>query len=238
MKFTGNTRLIQPLLCCALFTLIWASALLPLYGQTSGNGLVLNERSEISDSMNNRDDNSTGKTGSSVDNETEEPELENIRPVSTRGKSLATALVLDVVLPGGGHFYRGDYYSGTAFLLLKAAGAWSIYFYYRDWEYRASLYHAAVKADAKDPYHDLYFIDEEGNYKSVLDYRHDYDRAAQMITFAVIANIAVYTASLITNYFLMRKERERSIPSFEVYTFSRGPGMSAPCIAVSCVIRI
>lgn len=135
---------------------------------------------------------------------------------------MATALALDLVLPGGGHFYAGNMYAGYFFAGAKLFAAYLIYFSYRDWVYRKSLYRAAKKANAEiDPNHELEFEHPEGGYNTVEEFRRDYDRAAQRITFSALGTAALYSVSLLVTYHSVKKINERHIPTFEI-GYSRG----------------
>jgi len=142
---------------------------------------------------------------------------DNLPPLMEEEIPLYRALAVDFFVPGGGALYHGNYYRGAAFGALKLAGAWAVYHYYRVWRYRRSLYHSARDANAAlDPHHELSFRVPGEGYKTVGELRRDYDSAAQSITFAVIANVLVYGASLYTTYHLVERMNERSIPAFEL----------------------
>ena len=74
-------------------------------------------------------------------------EIYTITPRVRSGCSMTTALALDAVFPGGGHFYTGNTYTGFTFLALKVLGACSFYYYYMEWKYSRSLYDASKKAN-------------------------------------------------------------------------------------------
>ncbi|MCP4136041.1 MAG: hypothetical protein GY754_34040 [bacterium] len=122
-----------------------------------------------------------------------EKDIDPLVPRKIGGTSLFTTLALDI-LPGGGHFYRGDYPYGIGFALLKAGGGMAIYFCYNNF------------SNARDTYNNDRSL---GNERS-------YDSAAQGIVFAVIANVIIYTASAIINYNDVTRINERAIPSFQV----------------------
>lgn len=143
--------------------------------------------------------------------------LRDITPEQGEGVSMAAALTLDLIVPGGGHFYVGNIYSGYFFAGAKLLAAYCIYFSYRDWIYRRSLYRAAKRANAEiDPNHELEFESPEGGYNTVEEFRRDYDRAAQRITFSVLGTAALYTVSMILTYHSVKKINERRIPAFEI----------------------
>lgn len=124
--------------------------------------------------------------------------------------SLYKALAYDIV-PGGGHIYTGHYEYAAVFATLKISGVYAMYYYYNYWHYRGSLYRSAKKANAAiDPEHDLQFKDPEGGYKTVEEFRHEYDRAAHYFTLSVAANVAIYVTSwLVTLYHVQQINEER-----------------------------
>jgi hypothetical protein len=153
----------------------------------------------------------------SVETGKPEPGIRAVKPRGNKARSLATALAVDLLLPGGGHFLYGRYLLGAGVCALKTSGAYAIFYYYRDWQYRRSLYYAARRANERlDPSHILEFRDPDGGYKTVRDYKHEYDRAAQHVTFAVIANAALYTVSILLTYDHVRRANEDAIPLFEI----------------------
>lgn len=144
-------------------------------------------------------------------------EVRDLVPAVREEISLPAVLMLDLAVPGGGHFYLGNDYAGYSFLALKVLGAYSVYYCYRDWQYRRSLYRAARRANAQiDPDHALEFEDPNGGYNTVEEFRRDYDRAAQRITFSVLANVAVYAVSLMMTYQAVKKINTESLPTFEL----------------------
>lgn len=133
-----------------------------------------------------------------------------------REVSMANALLLDLAVPGGGHFYTGATGAGVTFATLKVIGAFAVYYCYRDWKYRRSLYRAARRAnDEIDPAHRIEFEDPDGGYMSADDYEKEYDRAAQRITFAVLANAVLYSASLLSVWHRVNGLNENAIPTFD-----------------------
>lgn len=149
--------------------------------------------------------------------ENKPPEIDNLIPSETGKVSMIKVLTLDFFVPGGGHFYRGDYYFGIAFLLFKFAGAYSIYYFYKEWKYARSLYLSAKKSNELiDPDHELYFADPDGGYKTVEGFKQKYDSTVQLITLTVLANIVIYTASIIINYNYINEMNEKSYPTFEL----------------------
>ncbi len=140
-----------------------------------------------------------------------------LAPMRAPEKSLATALLLDLAVPGGGHFYTGDTYTGVTFAALKVVGAYMIYYCYADWKYRRSLYRASRRANENiDPGHRLEFEDPEGGYMTVDDYRRGYDRAAQRFTFSILANAALYVVSAAFVWYRVTEINENAVPTFEL----------------------
>ena len=152
--------------------------------------------------------------------------------------SLFNTIAIDIVVPGGGHFYRGSYITGAVFALLKSGGAWLCYYYYREWEYSRSLYFSAKKANKSiDPDHELYFAGPNGSYKTVKEYRREYDAAAQRITFAVVGNAVIYAVSVLINYHAVNSANEKNMPSFDAAVgFSKET--SEEIFYVTCKSRI
>lgn len=149
--------------------------------------------------------------------ETEKKEIDNLVPETKKRVSLCSAITLDIVVPGGGHFYTGNYYQGLTFAALKLLGAYSIYYFYQEWQYSRSLYYSSRSANENlDPDHELEFHDPDGGYKTVEEYRREYDKAVQRITFAVIANAAVYIASVIFVFYDVREINEGAVPTFDL----------------------
>ena len=144
-------------------------------------------------------------------------EVRDLVPAVREDVSMPAVLLLDLAVPGGGHFYLGNEYAGYSFLALKVLGAYSIFYCYRDWQYRRSLYRAARRANGQiDPDHALEFEDPNGGYNTVEEFRRDYDRAAQRITFSVLANVAVYAVSLMMTCQAVKKINTESLPTFEL----------------------
>ena len=200
--------------------------------------LILESEAFSSDKYDNDKDNSSAIEP--LGKEKKMGGIENIVPEKGERLSLFNAMALDVAVPGGGHFYTGNHYWGLTFVALKLLGAYSIYYFYHDWRYRRSLYYSAKRANENiDPYHELEFDDPEGGYKTVEEYRREYDKAAQQITFAVIANVAIYAASLVLVYFNIKEINERSIPSFEIqYSCDKINGVGEGVFSLSYIIRI
>ena len=167
-------------------------------------------------------------------------EIDNLVPEAKKGVSLFNAITLDIVIPGGGHFYTGNYYQGLTFAALKLIGAYSIYYYYQEWQYARSLYYSSRSANESiDPYHELEFHDPDGGYKTVEEYRREYDKAVQRITFAVIANAAVYIASIIFVYYDVKEINEGAVPTFDLqFSWDRINGIVEGLVSFGYTLRI
>lgn len=143
--------------------------------------------------------------------------IDDLVPEKSSYLSLPLLLGLDLLVPGGGHFYRKSYWLGSGFVALKVAGAYSIYHFYNQWTFYRSLYYSAKKANADiDPDHQLLFKVPGGGYKTVDELKHLYDSSAQNITFAVVGNILVYSVSLVINYVYYKRNSGDSIPTFNL----------------------
>jgi hypothetical protein len=170
----------------------------------------------------------------------DEKEIDNLIPEGKERISLGTAITLDIVIPGGGHFYTGNYYQGLTFIALKLLGAYSIYYFYQDWRYSRSLYYASRRANESiDPYHELEFQDPDGGYKTVEEYRREYDKAVQRITFAIIATATIYITSVIFVYFDVKEINERAVPTFDLqYSCDKINGSIDGVISISYTLRM
>jgi hypothetical protein len=167
-------------------------------------------------------------------------EIDNLIPEGKEKVSLGSAITLDILIPGGGHFYTGNYYQGMTFIALKLLGAYSIYYFYQDWKYNRSLYYASRRANESiDPYHELEFKDPDGGYKTVEEYRREYDEAVQRITFAIIATAAIYITSVIFVYLDVREINERAVPTFDLqYSCDKINGSIEGVISISYTLRM
>jgi hypothetical protein len=116
--------------------------------------------------------------------------------------SLATTLLLDFTLPGGGHFYRGDFIMGTAFLTLKIAGGFMAYYFVKNWKESEENYNQSKSAGIS--------ADELENE------RRRYDRSAQYVTFTAALNLLVYGVSALINYNSVMKTNERAFPAINI----------------------
>jgi hypothetical protein len=164
--------------------------------------------------------------------------LRDIAPERAGGVSMATALALDLIVPGGGHFYCGNVYTGYVFAGVKLFAGYLVYYSYRDWVYRRSLYRAAKRANAEiDPNHELEFEEPGGGYNTVEEFRRDYDRAAQKITFSVLGTAAVYAVSLLMTYHSVQKINADCVPTFEIGYFRDILGTSTEDMITFSVIR-
>ena len=147
--------------------------------------------------------------------------VEDREAVRAPGISLPAVLTLDVLLPGGGHFYRGDYGSGFIFMSLKMAGVWSLYYFNaRREEARADL-QAARRSGAGEGRQEL-----------------RYDRTAQLVTFSVIGNLMIYFVSAAVNYSRVMKVNENAFPSFDITGSLDGRHGIDSAVSVKFTLRI
>lgn len=152
-----------------------------------------------------------------LDNDPKTISMYDVEPIKSEGISLSTALLMDLIIPGGGHFYTNNIYVGYLFASLKLFSIYCIYYSYREWIYRRSLYSSAQHANEQiDPLHELEFELPEGGYNTVEEFHRDYDRAAQKITFSVLGTVVVYVVSGIVVYHNVQKINIQRIPTFEV----------------------
>jgi len=110
--------------------------------------------------------------------------------------SVSTAMILDV-LPGGGHFYLGNYGYGATFGLLKVGAAASTWYFYSQWQDSKSKYRRAP-------------ADQAGSYKL------QSDRAAQRMTFSIIGSVVVQAASWLKVYSDCQDRNADSYPVFDL----------------------
>ena len=150
--------------------------------------------------------------------------VENIEIHRTAGISMTATLALDVALPGGGHFYRGDYLNGFIFFSLKAAGAYSVYYFTGRKETALSDYRSARRSGGV-----------EGSPEKE---RLRYDRAAQLVTFSFIGNLMIYFISASINYNRVMKMNENSYPSFDIYSSMSGGWRNDSIISVQYNFRM
>lgn len=128
------------------------------------------------------------------------------------GHSCLKVLSIDLLIPGGGHFYLGNYYSGALFAGLKITGAFALYYFYNDLEKKRDEYHSIQD-------------DSSAGKNQIEGQRREYESAHENVMFAAIGTAAVYLSSLIFNYADLKIFNERSIPAFE-YKYSLDPGTS------------
>ena len=142
-----------------------------------------------------------------------EPGIDDRIPQIKSGHSYLKVLSIDLLVPGGGHFYLGNYYSGAVFAGLKVISVFSFYYFYNDLEKKRDDYHSLQK-------------DPSAGYSQIEKYRLEYERAHQHVAFAVIGTAAAYISSLIFNYSDIKIINERAIPAFD-FGFSSPYGASA-----------
>lgn len=172
----------------------------------------------------------SARKGAPVQNEKilekDAPEIEEKIPVIKTRYSCTSLFALDLFVPGGGHFYQGKYYSGTAFAALKLIGALSLYYCYNGLQ------------DKRDDYYDIK-NDPDTEAGALRHARRDYERACQHLTFSVIGNIAVYLSSFIISYNTLKNTNEGSIPTFDLgYTPGRGSSAGNGKITFSFTLRV
>lgn len=150
-------------------------------------------------------------------------------PQKSRGVSTGTALLCDIA-PGGGHFYIGDYWRGSFFAAGKLGGYGALYFCFDRFRDKRDLYRRADRIRADQGVDDSVKIHgPDGKYRSVKSYRRDYDRATQWLTFSVIGNVAIQTASMIIVYGRCQEINRNAIPSFDVAILGDGKGPVVYC---------
>lgn len=145
----------------------------------------------------NNDKEKETKPGSSLS------KIDNLNAPRSEELSTVKTLTLDLFLPGGGHFYRGDHISGIIFMSLKIAGAYSMYHFYRRWDRAGDRYDSARNSGQSA--------------ETIESLKKSHDRDAQYITFASISNVLLYTISAIINFNMVNKKNEKSYPSFDVH---------------------
>ncbi len=136
----------------------------------------------------------------------EKSSIENLSVEKKEEVSLATTLLLDFTLPGGGHFYRDDYVMGTSFLVLKITGAYMTYYFVKNWKEAEDSYENSRRAGLS--------ADEMRNE------RQRYDRSAQYVTFSAAFNFLVFGISALINYNSVSTINERAFPSLNVFLSS------------------
>ena len=133
-------------------------------------------------------------------------EVDDLIPQRGSGFSMMNTIILDVVLPGGGHYYRGDYYNGVLFMTLKLAGIYSIYHFSKEWEEAGDDYDAAKNSNLPAD--------------TLTDYERKYDRSAQYLFFAVFSSVLFYSLSIFINYKSVKKMNSVTYPAFE-FSYSK-----------------
>jgi hypothetical protein len=141
--------------------------------------------------------------------------LINLTPQNSPEVNTAGVILFDLIVPGGGHFYRGDYFNGILFASLKVPAYYSLYYFYKEMEYRESLYLSAKSAaNSLDPHKPIYFKDPDGGYKTAGEFKQSYERASQNLVFSAAANVLICAASIIVNINALDMLNESAIPSF------------------------
>ncbi len=129
-------------------------------------------------------------------------EVDSRIPKMKQGQSYLKVMSIDLLVPGGGHFYLGNYYSGAAFAGLKLAGIFSLYYFYNELGEKRDGYHSAQ-------------ADPSAGDNQIERHKREYERAHQHTAFAVIGTAAVYISSLIFNYSDISLFNDRAIPAFD-----------------------
>jgi hypothetical protein len=143
-------------------------------------------------------------------------------PQKVRGVSTGKALMFDIA-PGGGHFYLGDYWRGSFFAAGRIGGYGALYLCYDRFRDKRSLYRKADRIRVSLGVSKSTPIrGPDGRTRSVNSYKKDYDRSSQWLTFSVIGNVAIQTASMIIVYGRCQDINRNTIPSFDVAVLSDG----------------
>ncbi len=164
--------------------------------------LTAESRSEANNRVDNKFKNKRIGSNAEIKPDREESEIDNFTVKNGGEISVLKTVAVDLLVPGGGHFYRGDYAWGFSFMLMKIGGFYSVYYLYGQWKDRESHYNSAKSSS-------LLSGDAE-------HYKREYDRAAQYVTFAVVGNIIIYTASIIMNLNSVKKNNENAYPTFDL----------------------
>lgn len=153
-------------------------------------------------------------------------EIDNIIPRKKSGLSAFNAMGLDVLIPGGGHFYTNSYSRGMFFATIKIAGAYSMYYFYREWRYFQSQYQDSKRDAGSDT-------------NTVEESQWEYDRSVQKLTLAIIVNVAIYVVSCTVLYHSVKDYNQRTIPTFDVnYSSVKRDGVSEGLMQAMYSIRI
>jgi hypothetical protein len=123
-------------------------------------------------------------------------------PIHGKEISTFTAMSFDI-LPGGGHFYLGNYISGSIFAVLKTGGIMSGYFFYQSWQKK------------------------KGRENGTTGRKKDSDRAAQRFTFSVFGATAAYGISWYKVYTDCSDINYRAQPVFEIGSTADDSGFCA-----------
>lgn len=142
------------------------------------------------------------ENGGSFSASFESNKVENIFIEKKEEVSLAATLFLDFTLPGGGHFYRGDYVMGGAFLALKIGSGFMAWYFIRNWKEAEESYNESKSAGIS--------TEERESEK------RRYDRTAQYVTFTAALNILVYGVSALINYNSVMKTNETAYPILNI----------------------
>ncbi len=130
-------------------------------------------------------------------------EIDERIPRVRTGYSYIKVFAFDLLIPGGGHFYQENYYTGAVFASLKVLGGCALYYYYHKINVKRDVYHDSQS-------------DPSSSEKDILNNKRDFERAHQHVAFAVLGNAALYLTSLFVSYSSLKSVNENSIPTFEL----------------------
>ncbi len=136
-------------------------------------------------------------------------EIDERIPSVKTGHSYIKVFALDLLVPGGGHFYQENYYTGAVFASLKVLGGCALYYYFHKINVKRDVYHDSQS-------------DPASSEKDILGNKRDYEKAHQHVAFAVLGNAALYLTSLFVSYSSLKSVNENSIPTFELKYSSNG----------------
>lgn len=135
-------------------------------------------------------------------------EIKTLRPRKQERIPVAPVIAADIIVPGGGHFYRDDYFYGGVFASLKIISYFSIYYYYKEWSDERSAYNKA-KREAVD---------------SGTVSRKNYEQATQHLLFSIAGNIIISGISIAVNIHELNKINKKAVPTFDYSLRDAGCG--------------
>ncbi len=165
------------------------------------------------------------------------PSVMDRTPGNGRKVSMFNTLALDVLLPGGGFFYRHKWIWGAGFAAARIGAGFAAWYYVNEWSYNHSLYDAARRGNTTlDPTHELLFRLPDGSYKTVRQIKRDYDASAQNMTIAFVTNGAILAVSLLLNYQAVKEQNEDGAPSFQA-AFAEAPATGEQTFRAAITFR-